>query len=87
MRRSKQPDAYSVAVLAGALTNLLRDAEILTDQTMDDLAASRRARGIGYVPEECRDIRDAVRESYVRALTERLISGMSDSIDASGFSE
>lgn len=72
------PDANSVAVLQGVIENLLRDAEILTNQTMDDLAASRRARGIDYVPDECAAIRDAVRDSYVRALTERLINGLTD---------
>jgi hypothetical protein len=76
--RSRRPDAHSVAVLTGALSNLLRDAEILTDQTMDDLAVSRRARGVPYMPDECRGIRDAVREMYVRGLTERLVLGLCD---------
>jgi hypothetical protein len=74
----KRPDAYSVAVLAGALSNLLRDVEILTNAAMDDLAASRAARGVPYVPEQCMGIREAVRDSYVHALTERLITGMND---------
>jgi hypothetical protein len=74
----RRSDAHSVAVLTGALSNLLRDAEILTDQAMDDLAASRAAEGIPYIPEECRGIRDAVRDMYVRGLTERLVLGLCD---------
>ena len=76
--RSVTPDAHSVAVLRGVSENLLRDAESLTDETMDDLAARWRALGIRYVPEECVAIRDAVRDRYVRWLFGRLVDGMND---------
>lgn len=72
------PDAHSVAVLRGVIENLLCDAEILTEKSMAALADCRREAGIGYIPEECLAIRDAVRGSYVRALTERLVAGLYD---------
>lgn len=75
---SMTPDAHTLAVLNGVAKNLLRDAEILTDAAMAALVECRRASGIEYVPESCLTIREAVRESYVRALTERLVTGLYD---------
>jgi len=73
---SLHPDEHAVAVLQGTLKNLLADAEILTDRSMEALAECRRASGIEYVPEECTAIRNAVRDWYVRGLTDRLVTGL-----------
>jgi hypothetical protein len=79
------PPGYSAQeVLNSVITNLLRDANLLAEQDMLTIAASRRKRGWRFEQEDYDALRKAALENIVQLFADRLVRGLCDeAVDAS----